>query len=38
MLNSVLFDIFSTEEDLASHNHIEDSLFIPAILELEKTL
>ncbi len=38
MLNSVLFDIFSTEEDLASHNRIEDSLFIPAILELEKTL
>lgn len=38
MLNSVLFDIFSTEEDLASHNHIEDYLFIPAILELEKTL
>lgn len=36
MLNSVLFDIFSTEEDLASHNKIEDSLFIPAILELEK--
>lgn len=38
MLNSVLFDIFSTEEDLASHNRIEDDLFIPAILELEKTL
>jgi regulator of cell morphogenesis and NO signaling len=37
MLNSVLFDIFSTEEDLASHNRIEDALFIPAILELEKT-
>lgn len=38
MLNSVLFDIFSTEEDLASHNRIEDSLFIPAILELEKAI
>jgi len=38
MLNSVLFDIFSTEEDLASHNRIEDSLFVPAILELEKTV
>lgn len=37
MLNSVLYDIFTTEEDLASHNRIEDSLFIPAILELETT-
>lgn len=37
MLNSVLYDIFVTEEDLASHNRIEDSLFIPAIMELEKT-
>lgn len=36
MLNSVLYDIFTTEEDLASHNRIEDSLFIPAILEIEK--
>lgn len=36
MLNSVLFDIFATEEDLSSHNRVEDYLFIPAILELEK--
>jgi len=36
MLNSVLFDIFATEEDLASHNHVEDYLFVPAILALEK--
>ena len=35
-LVSVLFDIFSTEKDLASHNHIEDNLFVPAIAELEK--
>jgi len=34
-LNSVLFDIFSTEKDLASHNHVEDNLFVPAIEELE---
>lgn len=38
LLNSVLFDIFSTEEDLASHNRIEDFLFVPAIFELEKTV
>ncbi len=36
ILNSVLFDIFSTEKDLATHNMIENNLFTPAILELEK--
>ena len=35
LLNSVLFDIFATEQDLASHNHVEDSLFVPAILTLD---
>ncbi len=34
-LNSVLFDIFSCEQDLASHNYIEDHLFIPVIKEIE---
>lgn len=38
LLNSVLFDIFATEEDLASHNRVEDYLFVPAILALEKQL
>lgn len=38
LLNSVLFDIFATEQDLASHNHVEDYLFMPAILAVEKTL
>jgi hypothetical protein len=38
MLNSVLFDIFSTEEDLTSHNNVEDHLFIPAILKIENKL
>ena len=38
MLNSVLFDIFATEEDLASHTRVEDYLFVPAILALEKQL
>ncbi len=36
LLNSVLFDIFSTEKDLATHNQIENNIFTPAILELEK--
>ncbi len=36
LLNSVLFDIFATEQDLASHNRVEDCLFVPAILSLEK--
>lgn len=35
-LNAVLFDIFSCEEDLASHCHVEDYLFVPAVLRLEK--
>lgn len=38
LLNSVLFDIFATQDDLASHNHIEDYLFVPVILALEKTI
>lgn len=38
ILNSVLFDIFSVEEDLTSHNHVEDYLFVPAILTLEKQM
>ena len=38
LLTSVLFDIFATEQDLASHNHVEDYLFMPAILALEKTI
>lgn len=35
-LNSVLFDIFNCESDLASHTDIEDNLFTPLILELEQ--
>lgn len=34
-LNSVMFDIFSCAEDLASHNEIEDHLFVPVIREIE---
>ncbi len=35
-INGILFDIFNCEKDLASHNAIEDRLFVPAILEIEK--
>lgn len=34
-LNCVLFDIFSCSEDLASHNKVEDNLFVPAITLIE---
>lgn len=37
-LNQVLFDIFSGEADIASHCRIEDHLFIPAVLRLERKL
>lgn len=36
LLNSVLFDVFATEEDLAFHSRVEDYLFVPAILAIEK--
>ena len=36
VLKATLFGIFSFEEDLASHNRVEDYLFVPAIMELEK--
>lgn len=36
ILNSALFDIYSCEEDLDSHCKVEDYLFVPAILKLEK--
>ena len=35
-INSVLFDIFNCENDLAFHNDIEDRLFVPAVMALEK--
>lgn len=33
---SVLFDIFTTEKDLAQHNAIENKLFVPAVIQLER--
>ena len=38
MMNAVLFDIFNSEKDLASHNEVEDYLFVPAVLQLEKEI
>ncbi|MDR2937108.1 MAG: hemerythrin domain-containing protein [Rikenellaceae bacterium] len=37
-INGVLFDIFSCERDLASHNAVEDRLFVPAIAALERKI
>ena len=36
LMNAVLFDIFNCEKDLASHNMVEDHLFVPAVLQLEE--
>ncbi len=38
LLNSVLFDLFTTEEDLVSHSLVEDCLFVPSILWHENRL
>ena len=35
LMNAVLFDIFNCEKDLASHNQVEDYLFVPAVFQLE---
>ncbi len=37
-LTNVLHDIFTTEEDLATHNDIEDNIFIPYIKALEEKI
>ena len=37
-MNSVLFDIFTCEQDLASHNYKEDYQFGPAFQELENQI
>ena len=37
-INGILFDIFDCEYDLASHNAVEDRLFVPAVSMLEKKL
>jgi len=38
VMNAVLFDIFTCEQELASHGQVEDGLFVPAVYQLEKRL
>ena len=38
LLTEVLFDIYECEKDLASHNNVEDFLFVPAIKAMEQNL
>lgn len=38
LLNDVLFDIFNCEQDLASHRKVEDCLFVPAVMNRERSL
>ncbi len=35
-LNDVLYDIFTCERELASHNTVEDALFVPAVERLSQ--
>jgi len=38
LMNSVLFDIFNCEQDLALHTDVEDRLFVPSVLQLEEDI
>ena len=38
ILNSALFDIIVTENDLMSHCAVEDKIFVPAVINLEQQL
>lgn len=38
LLSATLFDIYSCEQDLALHNLVEDCLFVPAVMHVEKEL
>ncbi len=37
-LSGVLFDIFTCEKELASHNAVEDKIYIPAVKHLSSTV
>lgn len=37
-LNDVMFDIFTTEADLASHNFVENNLFVPLVKSVENKI
>jgi len=36
LLNGVLFDVFCCEKDLISHNRVENFMFVPVVLNIEK--
>ncbi len=38
LLNNVLFDIFICEEGLNLHSNVEDYMFVPAVMNLERSL
>lgn len=38
LLNSALYDIINCENDLISHSEIEERLFVPAVMKLEKSV
>ena len=38
LLNAALFDIYACEEGLESHCKVEDYIFVPAILKLERRI
>lgn len=38
LLNAVLFDIISCENDLISHCKVEDMIFVPVVADLEKRI
>lgn len=38
LLNTVLFEIFTCEKDLATHCEVENKLFIPAVRRLEENI
>ena len=38
LLNAALFDIYACEAGLESHCKVEDYIFVPAILNLERRI
>lgn len=38
LLNAVLFDIFNCEQDLTTHQQVEDYMFVPAVAQIERKL
>ena len=38
LLNNVLYDIFLCEDNLFSHSKVEDYMFVPAVMDIERRL